>query len=320
MEKHVDSYVYYLLGGMSGIPRIRETEMKTAFIKEVLVGFAFVAILVGRTVHGDDNDAREAPASSFPVLSGIGAALSITDAGPQITVLVPGSAAERSGRLHKGDLILSIREGNRTIDLRGKPLGEVVSHMRGPVGTTVTLKIASGDDESGFLVTLKREAVALPGLYQRRTYENLIGEPAPDVPFSTLDQTSHIDLSGYEGMAVVIDFWASWCGTCYAPVDKMQEIARAHPEWKGRVALLTVTIDTDLQAASEVIETRGWEETTHLSLAPEDLEAMKIATIPTVLIISPDGKIATAGDSHSISIEKEVSRLLAPTATDSHSK
>ncbi len=179
--------------------------------KTIAAVIAFhLAVLVGTVASSDDKGVREDPESSFPVLSGIGLALSITDAGPQIFKVLPGSVAEKSGRMHKGDRILSIRNGDRTIE----------------------------------------------------------------------------------------------------------EIARAHPEWRDHVVLLTATVDTNLQAASKIVDTRKWKETTHLSLAPEKLEAMNIVVVPAVSILSRDGRIAAAGDPHSISIEKEVSKLLSPSDTD----
>jgi hypothetical protein len=44
---------------------------------------------------------------------------------------------------------------------------------------------------------------------------------------------------------------------------------------------------------------------------------MNIMTVPTVLILSPDGKLMAAGDPHSIEIEKEVLKLL-PSARTAH--
>jgi HEAT repeat protein/thiol-disulfide isomerase/thioredoxin len=247
--------------------------------------------------------------SSFPVLSGIGVALSITETGAEIHKVLPGSAAEKSGKLKEGDCIVAIRNGDRTIDVKRKPLGDVVSLIRGPVGTTVTLEVRSGKLGTTSLVTVKREAVPIPALAERRSYDEMIGMRAPTIEFSALDQKSHFTLAKFKGKVVVIDFWASWCGTCFAPVDKMQEIARAHPEYGDRVVLLAASIDTDLRATSKVIEARKWDRTTHVALAPEKLETIKIATVPALMIISPEGKIAAVGDPHAIAIEKEIDKL-----------
>jgi thiol-disulfide isomerase/thioredoxin len=285
---------------MSRIPMFKE--------KIALALALILAVLAGRPAHGDEA-AGEDRASSFPVLAGIGLAVSMKDSGPQVGVVLPGSAAEKSGRLKPGDRLLSVRDGARTIDLKGKSMGEVVSLIRGPVGTTVTLEVLPAGGGSPSLVTLTREPVRLQG--RPASYGGLIGKPLPDVRFSTLDRSTGVALSRYAGRVLVIDFWASWCGTCYAPVDRMQEIARAHPEWKDRVALLTATIDTDLPKASRVVQAKGWKETAHLALSAEELDATGIVAVPAVIVLSPDGRVVAAGDSHSIAIEDEVARLLS---------
>jgi thiol-disulfide isomerase/thioredoxin len=298
-------------------PLIENTHKKM----QSAAAFAFCfSMLFARVANSDDKSPRDASASRFPVLAGIGVALKITDDGPQISKLVPGSVAEKSEKIHSGDRILTIRSGDVTVQLKGKKMGDVVSLLRGPVGSTITLEIVPANSKSTSLVTLKREAVSMSGFYRTSTYDNLIGTIPPVAQFATLDRSSRITLSDYAGQVVVVDFWASWCGTCYAPVDKMQEIARSHPEWKNRVALVTATIDSDLQAASKVVKTRQWKETIHLSLPPEKLETMNIMTVPTVLILSPDGKIMAAGDPHAIEIEKEVLKLLPPTNTERRDK
>lgn len=268
-----------------------------------------VAVALVGIAGGERAGAIEVPPVRFPVVSGIGAALAIEDAGPRIAEFVPGSAAEKSGGLHEGDRILSVREGERGVEvkLKGKKLGEVASLIRGPVGTVVILQVAPADGGPARSVSLKRDAVAVPG---RTTYDELIGKPAPKVQLTALEGGERVELSKYAGKVMVVDFWATWCGTCFAPVDRMQELTRAHPEWEGRVAMLTVTVDSDPQAARKVVEARGWKQTTHLAIDRADLEAMKIEAVPTVLIVSPEGKIVAAGDPHAISIENEVIGLL----------
>lgn len=276
----------------------------------VVVFAACVMTLIVHVAASAEKDAPKAAAAArYPVLSGIGVALSTTDAGARIGKIVPGSAAHKCGKLNEGDMIVAVRNGEKAVELKGKRLGDVVSLIRGPVGTTVTLEILPENGKPRLLVAVKREAVALPGLLAESTYERLIGQTAADVPFSTLDRSARVTLAKYAGRILVVDFWASWCGTCYGPVDKMQELARSHPEWKDRVVLVTATVDTDMEAASRVIESRKWTETTHFAIAPEEFDRLKIVAIPAVLIVSPEGKIVSAGDPHSVAIEKEILKI-----------
>lgn len=287
---------------------MRSKKMSRRRVAAVVAGC--VALLVLRIAQCEEKESRKERASRYPVLSGIGVALSMVDAGARIGKIVPDSAADRCGRLNEGDVIVAVRNGEKMVALKGKRLGDVVSLIRGPVGTTIILEIMPESGKLHFLAIVKREAVALPGLLDGATYERLIGQDTPDVPFSTLDQSARVGLSKFAGRVIVVDFWASWCGTCYAPVDKMQELARSHPEWKDRVVLVTATVDTDLKAAGRVIEKREWTETIHLTVAPVDFDRLNIVAIPAVLVISPEGKIAAAGDPHSVSIESEVLKLL----------
>ncbi|MCB0355582.1 MAG: carboxy terminal-processing peptidase [Bdellovibrionales bacterium] len=76
-------------------------------------------------------------------LEGIGATLSSKDGFTVIEQLIPGGAAERSGKLKPKDKIIAVsQEGNdkydNVIDMR---LRDVVSYIRGKKGTTVKLKV-----------------------------------------------------------------------------------------------------------------------------------------------------------------------------------
>jgi cytochrome oxidase Cu insertion factor (SCO1/SenC/PrrC family) len=43
--------------------------------------------------------------------------------------------------------------------------------------------------------------------------ESLIGKPAPDFSVHSLEGRE-ISLTDYRGRALVINFWATWCGNC----------------------------------------------------------------------------------------------------------
>ena len=52
----------------------------------------------------------------------------------------------------------------------------------------------------------------------------LIGQPAPDFTLSTLgNNASKVHLADFKGKAVILNFWASWCGPCTQEVPFLQK-------------------------------------------------------------------------------------------------
>ncbi len=132
----------------------------------------------------------------------------------------------------------------------------------------------------------------------------------PELRLSWLDGKKSSQLVDYRGKIVVLDFWASWCPTCYPPVSKMQAIVANNPRWKGEVELITVTVDSDLSKAVGVIDKKKWNNTLNRAVDIKDLNAVGVSVIPLVIIIARDGTIATMAGAHALDIEKEVVALL----------
>src|SRR6187551_995285 len=66
----------------------------------------------------------------------------------------------------------------------------------------------------------------------------LVGQPAPDflLPYASPDQQGKTQrLSDLQGEAVVLDFWASWCGPCRAQSPVLARVAKAFASEKVRV-------------------------------------------------------------------------------------
>jgi thiol-disulfide isomerase/thioredoxin len=253
--------------------------------------------------------ANKTDAVDYPILSGVGMALKISDGSVYIGMVEPDSVAGRSKAFSEGDQILSVQNDDKRVDVQGKRLGEIVSLIRGPVGSKVTLEVRPKKQDTSIKITLIREALKLEG--RALTYREFIGRIPPDLGFARLDDFAAVKLSEHRGKILVLDFWATWCGACYQPVEHLQELARSHPEWKDRVELITVTVDTEREKASEVIQKKRWTQTTNLSVDPKALDAFGIQVIPVLLIISRDGTIATMAEAHAIDVEKEIQRLLA---------
>lgn len=258
------------------------------------------------------NGSKEVTTSKYPVIAGIGAAIRITESGAVIAKLVPGSAAEKSEQLREGDLITAIGSGEKRLTTKGMQLGEVVSSLRGPVGSDVTLEISPASGADTFSLKLTRQAVSIAA-DKSSNYDKLIGASVPNVTFRPLDELEKtVKLADLPKGIVVLEFWASWCPTCYAGVEKIQQLQQSHPDWDGRVQLIAVTVDSNLESASEVIKRKKWTSIKHFALNAEDLEAtLKIPCIPAVMIVNTDGKIQALGDPHSIAVEAEIETCLS---------
>jgi carboxyl-terminal processing protease len=79
-------------------------------------------------------------------LEGIGALLREDDGYIKVVSIIPGSAAERQGRLMAEDIILAVSEkAGEPVDMFDMRIREAVSYIRGPKGTEVRLTIQKPD-------------------------------------------------------------------------------------------------------------------------------------------------------------------------------
>ena len=252
--------------------------------------------------------AQEPESKSYPILSGVGIALRSEDGQLFVTTVIPKSPAERSRRIHAGDKLVSIETNGKSTPLYRTTIGEAASLIRGPVETDLILTLVPRDAETPIRVKLRRAPLQLSGV-AGSSYKAFIGKRVSNLKLSSLDDQPAENLSDHFGKIVVLDFWASWCPTCYPPVTKMQSIAESNPRWEGKVELITVSVDSDLSRAIKTIKENGWNSTTNVTVNFDELKALGVSVVPVVIIIRPDGTIATMAGSHAVDIEKEVNAL-----------
>jgi len=99
-------------------------------------------------------------------LEGIGAVLQARDDYTQIRELVPGGPASKSGKIHVGDRIVAVGQGESgpMVDVIGWRLDDVVNLIRGKKNTVVRLEIipaSTGLDGKHVLVTMVRKKVTI---------------------------------------------------------------------------------------------------------------------------------------------------------------
>jgi len=138
-----------------------------------------------------------------------------------------------------------------------------------------------------------------------------IGNPAPDFALKNLaGETVH--LSDYRGKAVIVDFWATWCGPCRMSMPHLQELSE---QYADQLEILAISLDQNPEkAVPPFVKKMGL---TFTVLA--DPEAGYVArdygnirSIPTTFLVDPEGVLVKqwVGMNTKAAYETELKKIL----------
>ena len=124
------------------------------------------------------------------------------------------------------------------------------------------------------------------------------GVQAPDVAFKDAKGKKYT-ISSFKGKVIVIDVWATWCGSCLKNMPKFMELINSFKENKD-VVFFTVSTDSDelrekWLAAIEKHKMGGMLNLTpERNSTPQFEEKYFVSSVPRYIVIDKEGKIVSA--------------------------
>jgi thiol-disulfide isomerase/thioredoxin len=178
-------------------------------------------------------------------------------------------------------------------------------------------KRRADDPRTGYLVaglvlvfSLFMGLFVLPYLGAKKAERSaLVGLPAPDflLPYaSPAEQGKSQRLSDLQGTAVVLDFWASWCGPCRAQTPVLERVAKSFGTDKLRV-LGVGTSDEK----SNIIRFLQRTPPAYPSVYDDQEVASSlyhVQGLPTLIVVGKDGMVRAV--SNGFTDERELLRIV----------
>ena len=141
---------------------------------------------------------------------------------------------------------------------------------------------------------------------------SLMGAPAPDFTLTTL-AGKPLSLSSLKGKAVVLDFFASWCGPCR---DELPSLVALEKRYRGQgVQVVGISLDDSAEPVRKLV--REFQVPYPVALGDEKLAERYggILGLPVVFVIDREGRVVGRheGETSVTAAEADLKKLLALT-------
>ena len=125
-------------------------------------------------------------------------------------------------------------------------------------------------------------------LIRRRSSGPSEGTAAPHIELPLVGASGRFDLAAQRGKPVVLEVFASWCGTCRRAAPVLAEAYRSHSA--SEVTFLGVSVDDSLGDAERAKQ--RWQIPYEVALDDGSVSrGYHVSLLPTVVVIGRDGVV-----------------------------
>ena len=107
--------------------------------------------------------------------------------------------------------------------------------------------------------------------------------------FEAMPAKASAKLAEYKGKVIVLDFWASWCGTCQKSIPWLESLQSKYGA--GNFQIVGINVDKKKEDADRIIAKLGMHLPVIFDANGELPEALKVEGMPYSVIVNSSGQI-----------------------------
>ena len=170
---------------------------------------------------------------------------------------------------------------------------KIVQYIRSNIGNVIFIIITALIFFNADARTLLIRGFMLTGLFNAEVSTEIkksdLNRLAPAGMTFRKENGELLNLSESKGKVYFINFWASWCPPCRAEMPSINNLA-SKIENKDKINFIMVDVDNKMDASIKYMKKYSLNLQVYSSVSPIP-EHIFNGTLPTTLIIGPDGNI-----------------------------